>query len=173
VGSFRQHWQAVVALATAAVLWGAHDAAALPWPRASVAALSALFVLVAVTRVTGDMGMPFQRRLRYAVAGVAIAAGSWFAGLSVVSHRPELLLLGGLHIAAAWLAAYGEPDAAERRRGILVLAGAMIALSVIALAAGSLAAYAPMFATTGVVGAAVLVIGILFVRAPEPPAPRQ
>jgi hypothetical protein len=160
----------LVALFGALLLWTAQSAGALPWPAPTGASLAGLLMLVAVTRVTGEMGLPFQRRLRYAIAGVAIAAGSWFAGVSVLSQRPDLLLLGALHIATAWLAAYGEPDPKERRLGILVLAGAMIALSLIALSAGSLNAYTPMFTATALVGAGVLVIG--FAHTPgtsEPP----
>ena len=171
MGPVRLYWQALVAMSGAILLWTAQSAGALPWPAPTGASLAGLLALVAVTRVTGEMGLLFQRRLRYAIAGVAIAAGSWFAAVSVLSHRPDLLLLGALHIATAWLAAYGEPDPAERRLGILVLAGAMMALSVIALSAGSLYAYTPMFTATALVGAGVLVVG--FARPPSTPEPRQ
>ena len=160
-----------MALVGAIVLWLARGADALPWPSPAGATLASLLALVAVTRVTGELGLPLQRWLRYAVAGVAIAAGTWFVAVSMTEQRAPLLLLGALHIATAWLAAYGEPDARVRRQGMRVLAGAMLALSTIALAATSLNAYAPVFAATALVGAGGLVVGMIW--APEPPAPRQ
>jgi hypothetical protein len=131
----RPGWQSIVAATAAIVLYLAHSAGALPWPAPSGPSLAALFLLVAFTRIAGRMGVTLQKRLRYAVAGIAIAAGSWFSGIAVLGGQRELLVLGALHIAAAWLAAYGEPDPHERRIGGMVLVGAMLSLSVIALGA--------------------------------------
>jgi len=161
VGSLRPYWQAIVALTAAVVLWLAQSAGALPWPSPAGPTLAGLLALVALTRITGDLGIGLQRRLRFAVAGVAIAAGSWFAGMSVLAGRRELLLLGGLHIAAAWLAAYGEPDDAERRRGVTILVASMMTLSVLALAA-------PNGSALGFTIAGVATTGILMLARARP-----
>ncbi len=156
MGPLRPYWQAIAALAGAMVLWLAQSADALPWPPPSGQTLAGLLALVALTRITGELGMALQRRLRYAVAGVAIAAGSWFAGMSVVGGRRELLLLGGLHIAAAWLAAYGENNDEERRRGVTILVASVMTLSLLALAAPSASKVG--FAVAGVATAGVLML---------------
>lgn len=143
------------------VLWLAQGAGALPWPPPAGQTLASLLALVALTRITGEMGIVPQRRLRYAVAGVAIAAGSWFAGMSVVNGRRELLLLGGLHIATAWLAAYGETDDDERRRGVTILVASMMTLSLLALAA-------PSASTVGFTVAGVATAGVLMIARARP-----
>src|SRR5437667_181118 len=51
-------------------------AGVLPWPAVASKSLAGLFVLVAITRVAGDLGMTGQRLLRWAVAGVALAAAA-------------------------------------------------------------------------------------------------
>lgn len=157
----RPYWQAIVALTAAIVLWLAHSAGALPWPPPTGQTLVGLLALVALTRVTGELGIALQRRLRYAVAGVAIAAGSWFVGMSVVAGRRELLLLGALHVAAAWLAAYGETNDAERRRGMTILVASMMTLSLLALAA-------PGASTVGFAVAGVATAGVLMLARARP-----
>jgi hypothetical protein len=158
MGAMPISWQAAVGLAGAAVLWLAGDAGALPWPRPAGASLAGVLALVAVTRIAGDLGISLQRRLRYGVAGTAIAGGAWFAGAGAVADRAELVLLGALHLGAAWLAAGGASDPGERRDGIAIAAAAMTATSLVMLGARGVAAPALLFVLAGgaVIGAVLV-----------------
>jgi len=169
MGSARAVWQAIPALVGAAALWAAEAAGALPWPHPAGASLASLLCLVAVTRITAALALPLHGLARHAVAGIAIAAGSWFVTAAFTTRRPALVLLGALHIAAAWLAAGGDHDPGRRHAGARVTAGAMIAVSLVALLAPSLTEHAPVFVATAVVGLGAWIVETP--RRPDTPAP--
>ena len=158
-----------IAFAAALAIWLGAGAGLFPWPRVAARSLAGLFFLVGVTRVAGDAGLVTQRRLRYAVAGVALTAASWFVAGSALVHDPALAVLGALHLGAAWLAAAPEQDAGERERGRLVLAATASAVSLLAIAALPAAAGVPggpalplALATATVAGAFYLARGRTF-----------
>lgn len=126
---------ALVAFALGVAILGGDVMGLLPWPSSASRSLAGLFVLAAVTRAAGDLGVKAQRRFRPAVAGVALTAAVWFAGGSRLAGNPALAHLALAHLAVVWLAAAPEPDAAERERDRLVLAAAMAAVSLVAMAA--------------------------------------
>jgi hypothetical protein len=131
----------IVAMALATAMGAA--GAALPWPPIASQTLAGLFLLVAVTRVAGDLGVRGQQHARHAVAGVAGTGAVWFAIGAVVLGRPLLGVLAGLHVVVTALAFWTErvpgedPELtrARRERGWLVAGTAGAALSLMALAA--------------------------------------
>jgi hypothetical protein len=117
-------------------------AGALPWPPVASQTLAGLFLLGAITRVTGELGVRGQRHARHAVAGVAGTGAIWFAAGAVVLGRPLLAALAGLHVLATTLAIWDERPAgdaavvrARRERAWMVAGTAGAALSLVALAA--------------------------------------
>ena len=132
--------QALVALAGAGAVYGLALAGVLPWPMLAARSLAVICLLAAITRIGGDQGLVSQRRLRWAVGGVALTAGAWFVGAAFAFGVRDLTILGFLHLAAAWLTAAPERDPAERTRGWLILSSTATAVSLLAM--GSLPAAA-------------------------------
>jgi hypothetical protein len=131
---------------------------ALPWPRLASTSLATLFVLIALTRVTANLGVAGQSRVRFAVAGIAGTAGLWFGGAALMLQRPALAALAGLHAVAVVLAFGARGWSDSHGRLVAVATGAGL----------SLVALASLPASAGVPGAPMgpaLLAGALFVAA--------
>jgi hypothetical protein len=124
-----------VAIVIAALGFAFDRAATLPWPSMATRSLAGLFLLVALTRVAGELGVRGQEYARFGVAGVALTASVWFAGGAMVLGRPALGVLAALHALAGALAWGREPDAAVAERGRLVVAATSAGVSLLAISA--------------------------------------
>jgi hypothetical protein len=136
-------YAAIGAFALAALATVIDRVAPLPWPSMATRALAGLFLLVALTRVAGGLGVRGQRFARYGVAGVAWTAAIWFGGAALVLGRPSLGALSGLHLVAGLLAFGREADPALAERGRLIVAATALGVSLLALASLPRAAGVP------------------------------
>jgi hypothetical protein len=151
--------EAAIALVGAGATFVLGRAGMLPWPLLAARSLSVLFLLAAVTRIGSDHGLIAQKRLRWAVGGVALTAGIWFAGATVLLRSREFALLSCLHLVAAWLTAAPEEDRGERVRGWLILASTGTTVSLLALGLLPVATHVPGAPELPLVLAAVTLVG--------------
>ena len=151
--------EALLALVGAAAIYGLGLAGVFPWPLLAARSLAVIFLLAAITRIGGDFGLRAQRRLRWAVGGVALTAGAWFAGAAALLGTRDFALLGFLHLVAAWLTAAPEKDPAERARGWLILSSTATTVSLLALAALPVASHVPGAPVLPLVLAAATIVG--------------
>jgi hypothetical protein len=148
-----------LALLGAALTYALGLAGVFPWPLLAARSLAVIFLLAAITRIGGDFGLQAQRKLRWAVGGVALTAGAWFVGAATLLGAREFTVLGFLHIVAAWLTAAREPDPADRTRGWLILSSTATTVSLLALAALPVAAHVPGAPILPLALAAIAIVG--------------